>query len=128
MSCVIDGLRKAYFHLHPHQSMISTIHLLEKLKQVNINPSIKINGIPLMKFMPSHEYFERIKLLNVDYVQNGYDMSYGDVIMIAFCHLTRCNIHQNLAGHLIRIEYPQAVRTLHFSSDRRHFTFSNKKR
>ena len=96
--------------------------LIERLKTKNCLVDTLWQGKPLKK-QEKQEHFEAIKCYNIKGIHNGHLTSICDSFLLLLCHLLKINItHKYLNNNIIYKTINPVRKTLHFKSNRGHFS------
>lgn len=96
--------------------------LIERLKTKNCLVDTLWQGKPLKK-QEKQEHFEAIKCYNIKGIYNGHLTSICDSFLLLLCHLLKINItHKYLNNNIIYKTVNTVRKTLHFKSNRGHFS------
>lgn len=113
MTCVWNGL------IHKLNLKISVCDLYEKIKNENkITENITINGVFLTEKQKKENY-ERIT--NINNINDGYDMSTCDPLLILISELYKVNIIHKFNKYDILYVNTQAIRNINVYSNNYHF-------
>lgn len=124
MTCFWDGLIKGLIQhkiIETNSNYYNFINYLKK-KSNKINQNVKVNGkcvSPKQKL----ENIEHIKNIDISKINQGYDCSTFDPVLIFVCDLFSINIVHKFIGLYIKYECNNNIDTLYFCSNIGHFWY-----
>jgi hypothetical protein len=126
MTCFWDGILKEltnddFKKLKTKKPNNKNFVVLLKNSNTKETKNIKWNGDTLSDNQIKENY-EHIKDFDVKSIRNGYLCSTCDPFLILVCKLFNVNIYHKYCGNLMKYEVDNPNRTLHFKSNKGHFS------
>lgn len=126
MTCFWDGLLKGLIYhklIETNSNYNNFINYLKK-KCNRTNQDIRVND---MKITPKQkiENILHIKNLITSKINQGYDCSTFDPVLIIVCDIFSVNIIHKYRGTNIRYECNNSIDTIYFCSNQSHFWYVN---
>ena len=125
MTCFWDGIMKQLdnsdFELLSSQKEKNKHFILLLKKNNKLVNDVKWNG-KYLKEQEQKEHFEAIKDYDENKINRGYLCSTCDSFLLLISSLFRVNIHHRYMKTIIKYSVDKSRKTLHFKSNRNHFS------
>lgn len=101
---------------------VSITNLIKYLKENNNNVNIICNGEQVSD-KQCEEIKEHIKSLSDLNINNGYDCSTFDPVLLLICELFQISIIHKYNGVIIKYDHPKPIKQITYQSSSNHFWY-----